>query len=274
MAGTLKYSDALANFLLSGGSLKEAMDGGRIEIFLGSQPATPDLTITLGDLLAVITDASGAITPETPATSDPGAFSGSGAGGTPSTIDDYTVDGYDVLGEVITWDTDLTTTLALVAYGINQNPQNKWVTATSDATKVYLTGKPGVGALLNGKALAVSITQNDGSLVAAAQGNMGDDVSGIDGFNGLELGVAVDQVLGKKTGQIWSGVGVHAGTQTAGFFRMYASWDDDGTDEGSIFKRLDGNIATSGATMNMSNTSIVNAAVQTITAVALTQPES
>lgn len=257
---SLQYSDALANHLLANGSVKDALDGGRIEIYTGSQPATANALKT-GTLLATITQSSGAITAEVAAV---GSIRFAGASGS---IDTITVDGYDILGGAVPFNTSLAQTVADAAYGINVNPSNKdWIATADGVDKITITESSGLGTKFNGQTLTSTQT-------TMTQGTVVNPTGGVNNANGLLFGVPATEVLGKKTGQTWSGVAVADGV--AGWFRFYASSVDAGAlDSGAVFKRLDGNIATSGATMNMSNTTIVTSAVQTITAVALTQPES
>jgi hypothetical protein len=257
---SLQYSDALANFLLANGSVKDAIDGGKIEIYTGAQPANANAAKT-GTLLVTITKSSGAITAEVSAV---GSIRFAGAAGS---IDTITVDGYDILGGSVPFNTTLAQTVADAAYNINVNPKNKvWVATTDAIDKITITEQNGLGTYFNGKTLTSTQT-------TMTQGTVVNPTGGVDNINGLHFGVPAAQVLGKHTAETWSGVAVADGV--AGWFRFYASMTDSGAlDSSAVFKRLDGNIATSGATMNMSNTTIVTSAVQTITAVALTQPES
>jgi len=85
--------------------------------------------------------------------------------------------------------------------------------------------------------------------------------------NGLYLALAASGAIAKHTSQTWSGVGIADGT--AGWFRFYGA----ATDAGGIsttLPRLDGRIATSGAELNLSNTSIVVGAAQSITTFSIT----
>jgi hypothetical protein len=87
---------------------------------------------------------------------------------------------------------------------------------------------------------------------------------------GLEFDDATSGTLTKKATETWSGTAVQTGT--AGWFRLQAPGDGEGasiTDE-----RMDGAIATSGAQLNMSSTSIVQGAVQTINSFSITIPAS
>ena len=88
--------------------------------------------------------------------------------------------------------------------------------------------------------------------------------------NGINLGTATDGVIGKDSGETWSGVGLVAGN--AGWFRFYDNAATTGASTSAI--RLDGSIATTGAQMNMTNTSISVGGVTVITSVAITDPMS
>ena len=104
----------------------------------------------------------------------------------------------------------------------------------------------------------VRITESSGTFVADA-----DD-------NGLNLGASVSGVIGKRSGETWSGLGLVNGT--AGWFRFYAN--DATTGASTTAVRLDGSIATTGAQMNMSNTTITASGTTTIGTVAITDPMS
>lgn len=104
----------------------------------------------------------------------------------------------------------------------------------------------------------VRITESSGAFVPGA-----DD-------NGINLGDAISGIIGKRSSEIWSGVGLTNGT--AGWFRFYAN--DAVTGASTTAIRLDGSIATTGAQMNMSNTTITATATTTIGSVAITDPMS
>lgn len=79
--------------------------------------------------------------------------------------------------------------------------------------------------------------------------------------NGLAMGAAASGEIAKSTAQTWQMTAVATGT--AGWFR----WMGDDTDAGSIsttLPRVDGRISTSGAELNLSNTSIVSGSTITI----------
>ena len=265
---TLRFSPALQNFVAQTGSWKDAFDGGSIEIYTGAQPATPNLAVT-GTLLATITLASGAKTSEVAAT---GVITYTSSGGS---VDTVSLLGLDILGGAVSYDTSLTVTAAAVALKINRNPKNKFVTATSSLGVLTLTALPGFGTLLNSAALATTTTTMSGAVTSTTFGSgTGGSVAGVNGANGLKMDYsAAAGLMVKDTTQTWSGVGVASGTQTAGWFRYISSVADAGAlDSSSVYLRMDGSIAVSGADMNMSSTSIANGATQTITAFSFTVP--
>lgn len=256
----IQFSDALANFLLKGGAVKDALDNGKIEIYTGAQPANANAAKT-GTLIATITNASGAWTAEVQAT---GTLVIAGASGS---IDTFTVDSKEIMGSATPFNTSLTQTAKDIVEKCNNNPKNKLYVLSSVSATITLTAKPGLGGF-------TGVVAYTATTMTATPTNVGSVITGVDAVNGLVLGDVLAQVLAKHPTQVWSGLGVNGGG-VAGWFRFYASVTDAGAlDSSAVYKRLDGNIATSGATMNMSNTSIVDGAVQTINSVALTQPEA
>jgi hypothetical protein len=91
------------------------------------------------------------------------------------------------------------------------------------------------------------------------------------GATGLSWDAAVAGVLSKAAAETWQGTAVAGGT--AGWFRCFESGDDPAL-ASTTYARFDGAIATSGAQLNMSSTTIVDEAVQTISTFTYTQPAS
>ena len=93
--------------------------------------------------------------------------------------------------------------------------------------------------------------------------------------NGTSIGISFDEpvagAISKAVAETWSGTAVAAGT--AGWFRLYDALDTP-SGVSTLSSRVDGNIATSGADMNMSTTFIANGAVQTISTFTITLPAS
>jgi hypothetical protein len=269
---TLRFSPALQNFIAETGSWKDAFDNGSIEIYTGSQPATADLAPT-GTLLVTLTSSAGTKTDEVLAT---GVVTLSGGTTTGDNVTTFTLNGLEIMGGTVDWNSSLTQTAADVALKINRNPANKQVTATSSGAVITLTAVRGQGTLLNGTTIAVGTA---GSMVATVTSTTmgsgtGGSAAGVAAVNGLKMDFnAAAGVMTKDVTQTWSGTAVGAGTQTAGWFRYKSSVADAGAlDSSAVYLRMDGAIATSGAQMNMSSTSITNGALQTLSSFQFTIP--
>lgn len=91
--------------------------------------------------------------------------------------------------------------------------------------------------------------------------------------DGTAIGVSFDApvagVIAKAVAETWSGTAGAEGT--AGWFRLFEAGGDPSI-LSTTESRIDGNVATSGANMNMSNTFVANGAVQTISTFAITFP--
>lgn len=262
----LRFSPALQNFIAAQGSWKDFFDGGCIEIYTGTQPATADLAVT-GTLLATITSGAASRTAEVSAT---GVITYSGSAGS---VDTVTVSGIDVLGGSVAYATSLTVTAAAVALQINRNPKNKLVVATSSGAVLTLTAVPGIGTALNAEALASTCTTMSAAITSTTFGSgSGGGVAGVNQANGLKMDYnAAAGVFTKDITQTWSGTAVATGT--AGWFRYKGSVADAGSaDASAVYLRMDGSISTSGANMNMSSTSIVSGALQTLSTFQFTVP--
>lgn len=88
--------------------------------------------------------------------------------------------------------------------------------------------------------------------------------------NGLEFDPVINGVISKASDEIWSGVGLVAGT--AGWFRFYSNDYDSGADETAV--RFDGSVGTSGAQLNLSSVSVAVGATITIDSFSVTLPSS
>jgi len=93
------------------------------------------------------------------------------------------------------------------------------------------------------------------------------------GTNGLTFASGTGGAISKTAAQVWSGAA--SATGTAGWFRFYAKAYDVGVDSGDeSFVRMDGQVGTSGAQLNLHSLSIVSGATTTIDQFTLTDPES
>lgn len=251
-------SKALRNFLLEGGSLKKALSNCVIKVYSGAQPATPEAAPT-GTLLCTYSLASGALTREVQSVGSVD-LTGGGSG----SVDTITVNSIAVLPAAVAFDTSLAVTAQNVCDAINNNPKNYLFDAfVSDTDKINIRARPGLGALPNGwvvASTATTITKTDANMAG-----------GVDAANGLNWGDAADGAIVKDPDQVWSGVA--AATGTAGWFRIEASVSDAlGVDSTESIIRVDGAVATSGAELNMTPTSITSGATQTISSFSVSIP--
>lgn len=259
----LRFSPALQNHVAQNGSWRNFFNNGSIEIYTGTQPATPDLAVT-GTLLVTITSGAGAKTDEIRAQGTVTL-----TGGASGSVDTLTVDGNEIMGSATAFNTTLTQTATDIALKINRNPANKLIVAEASGAVITLTAQPGLGAVANGWVVASTATT-----ITKTDVNIGTTTTGVTAVNGLKMDYnAAAGVLTKDTTQTWSGTAVGAGTQTAGWFRFKGSVADAGAlDSSAVFLRMDGSIATSGADLNMSSTSITSGALQTMSTFSFTVP--
>lgn len=253
----LRLSKGLRNFLNEGGSLKQAFAGGTLEIYTGAQPTNADDAVS-GTLLVTYRDNNGAHTSEVRATGSV-ELTGGGSG----SVDTLTVNGIEIMGSSTPFNTSLAQTAQDIADKINDNERNLLYVASVSGSTVVITAKPGLGALPNTWVVASTTTT-----ITKTDTNMS---GGVYSANGLKFGDAAAGALVKKPGQTWSGAAVATGT--AGWFRLKGAVSDAGGADGSeVYHRLDGSVGTSGANLNLSSTSIVTSAVQTISTFTLTEP--
>ncbi|RPI56190.1 MAG: hypothetical protein EHM49_00910 [Deltaproteobacteria bacterium] len=123
---------------------------------------------------------------------------------------------------------------------------------------VYSGSQPASADLAETGTLLLEITISSGAFVPGV------------GTNGLELAAPISGVIGIKSGEVWSGVGLATGT--AGWFRFYCNKEHTGAVASAV--RLDGNCGTSLAQLNMSSLSIVEGATTTIDSFDVTMPAS
>lgn len=186
----------------------------------------------------------------------------SGASGS---IDTLTVDGISIIDAAVAFDTSLTLTATALALAINNAASDPEYHATSAGAVVTIIAKRGSGAGANGLVVASTVTT-----LTKTDANM---ASGVTAVNGVNFGIAAAGVLVKLASQVWSGVA--GATGTAGWFRFVGAVADSGvTDTTESDIRLDGAISTSGAQLNMSSTSIVSGATQTVSSFPITLPTS
>lgn len=254
----LRLSTGLVNGLASGFGVRDALANSRLRIYSGAQPATADTAIS-GTLLGTFTYNGGAFTSPVESTA---TIQITGGGG--GTIDTVTVGGaIPLIGSSVAWDTDVNTTATALAAAINAYSNGLNITAEAVTDTVTLSCPFWLGANANGLTLATTkttVTTTDDATFT----------TGVDAVNGLNWqNPAVAGVLSKES-TVWQ---MTAGaTGTAGWFRFEADPNDD-QGLSTLFPRLDGSIATSGADLNLSSTAIASAGVYTINSWDLTIPK-
>jgi hypothetical protein len=253
----LRFSTGLRNFLNEQGSVKQALNNGKIYIYTGTQPTSAD-DAAAGTLLAIVSKSSGALTEEVQSTGTVTL-----TGGASGSINTLTVNSIAVLNVTVPFNTSLTQTATDLAAAINNNPKNLLYIASASGAVVSIKGKLGLGATPNGwvvASTATTITKTDVNMAG-----------GVDAVNGLTFGDSDAGTLVKAANETWSGVGLAAGT--AGWFRYEGALaDTEASDTAGAFNRMDGNISTSGANLNMSSTTVAIGATQTISTFNLTVP--
>jgi hypothetical protein len=127
--------------------------------------------------------------------------------------------------------------------------------------------RQGIMRIYSGAQPATADAAETGTLLATISQSSATFTGGVFA-NGLMLGAVSSGVLAKETGDVWSGVGVAAGT--AGWFRFYDNSLTAGESTSSI--RFDGAVATSGAQCTMANTSVTVGGTSTVDTVAIGVP--
>ena len=249
----LRLSTALRNFLMHNGSFKRAFQGGKLLIYSGSQPTDAD-TAASGTLLRTITLASGARTDETLATGTVELLTGAAG-----SVDTLTVNSVAILPAAVPFNTSLSQTATDVATAINDNLTVPEYTASAAGTVITIKAAPGTGTGPNGYVVASTCTT-----ITKTDTNM---AGGVAQANGVTFGGATSGALVKAG--TWSGSSSASGT--AGWFRLCGSEADDQTARTDKL-RLDGNISTSGANLNMSSTIITSSTTTTIDTFTITEP--
>lgn len=244
---------------------RQALANGRLRVYSGTQPTDAD-DATTGTLLATFTLSGGSYTGEVQSQV---SLTLTGASGSVDTLE---VGGaLEILGAAVSFDTDLTTTAAAVAAQINTYRSTPEFTATSSGAIVTIFAPIDTGAGADGLTLATTettlgVSVNGGS--STTFGGTGSPSAGTTAVNGLNWQVPAAGVLSKEA-TVWQATAVATGT--AGYFRIEADPSDD-QGSSTAYRRLDGSIATSGADLNISSTSIAVDSVQTINTFTLTVP--
>lgn len=237
-------------------SAVNSLQGGYIAIYSGVQPASADAAAT-GTLLAKITSNSGAFSSGVYQTTDDDSVCASQAvtSGVNMTLNGV---GAGTLG--VGYHVSITS-----AGTEDLRTANFRITGTGnndEAIVEYIDG--GNNAVVYTTNCFKTVTEIYPRKPAAFSSNV---KVGYGITNGLYLALASNGAISKHSSQTWSGTAIADGT--AGWFRFYGAAADAGSISTTL-PRIDGRIATSGAELNLSNTSIVVGAAQSITAFSIT----
>src|SRR3990167_9378872 len=136
----LRLSTGLRNFMLQHGSLKDALQNGRMEVYTGTQPTTADSAAT-GTLLCPITKGSAAHTAEVLATGTVTL-----TGGASGSVDTVTVNSVNILTTgAVPFNTSLNQTAADLAAAINASESSPEYTASVSGAIVTISAMRGTG---------------------------------------------------------------------------------------------------------------------------------
>lgn len=260
---TIRQSDGLRNHLQSGGSWRSAFDGGKLELYTGSQPASAN-TAPSGTKVLTYTDASGAHTAEVQPT---GTAVLAGVAGT---VTNLKIDGEDLMNGTATFVDTLTNLAIAVRDIINRNRANLRFVASASSATVTIKGRPGIGANLN--AIGVLVTTGAGG-ITSTDTKVGTAVAGVASINGLLFESASAGSITKLVSQTWSGVA--SSSNSVGWFRLKGPVADaDGTDATESVIRLDGSvtIAGGGGNLGLASVALVSGNTYALTTFTPTEP--
>jgi len=271
----LSFSVAHRNMRQMGVSFQDLYQGGLLQVWSGSAPGV-DAAAT-GTLLLELTLASAARTAETVATALL-TLSGGGSG----TVDTLTLDGYNILGGAVTYDTSLAVTATAVATQINKftaTPFKVWAYSAAASADITIYMAPGHGASCNGLAMVCGSTTITTTINGGSADNMGEgaggSAAGVTQVAGLTFAEVATGVLA-KTGT-WSGTVLATGT--AGYFRYGGVNSPNTTSPIDAvpyqYPRIQGSVGLSGADLNF-GTSLSLTIAQPVTCgtFQLTEPAS
>ncbi len=256
----LKLSTGLRNFLLGEGNIRKAFEDAILNIYSGAAPSSADDAAT-GTLLCKVTKASGSVAAEARSSPQIGLITiGSHAPGETFIIN-VTVDGVGPTGHTFTNTPDaggVADVAMKVAEMLNDIPQLMAIPSGSDGNIFIASRVAGIGFTLANGGGTGTISTLTSEVKAAVS------------LNTLKLADSSAGVIAKNS-DVWSGVGLGSGG-TAGYFRLVTNLDTGGLSTTEI--RLQGNVSTSGAELNLSSLNIVGGATQTIDTFQLTEPVS
>lgn len=254
----IKVSKALRNHLCGYGSWKSALQNGIIKIFSGAQPTLADDAAT-GTLLCTFTDNSGAHTNEVISLGTIQL-----TGGASGSVNTVTVNSVNIIPNgAVPFNVSLNQTASDLCDAINQSQSSPEYRASVLAATVTIYAMPGSGAAPNGFVVGSTLTT-----ITASHGNM---ASGVNAANGLKLAAPAAGIIQKLPSQTWAGLGVAGGT--GGYFRYLAAVADaGGADTTESLIRMQGDLGTSGAALNLASTTFVGGAPNSVSSFSFTVP--
>ncbi len=254
---SLKLSCGLRDFLNAENCLRKAFEDGILNIYSGAAPASADAAAT-GVLLAKITKASGAVAANARSSPQIGLITiGSHAPGETFIIN-VTVDGVGPTSYTFTNTPDMggvAEVAMAVAQMLNDIPQLSAIASGSDGN-IYVASR------IAGTPFTIANGGGTGTISALTS-----EVKAAVNLNTLKLAVSDAGVISKNS-DVWSGVGLAAGT--AGYFRLVTTLDTGGVSTTEL--RIQGTVSTSGADLNLTNINVAVGATQTIDTFQLTEP--
>lgn len=265
----VKLSTGLVQFLTGEGSLRKAFEDGILNIYTGTAPTTAD-AIPTGTLLCKLTKSSGAVvttsrTDRSVPRSQKHTMSGTHAASSSVSV-------------VVTLNDASTATYTYTIHSTSASLHTTTATAREfaqmidDIPQLHAISVPGattaIGRLIVVQSriagLTFGITQKTSLGPTISAGTL---ITTASRLNTLQLGIPVAGVI-SKSGDTWSGVNLATGV--SGYFRLVAPGDDATLSTTQV--RLQGTCATSGAELNMSNTTLTISATTTIDTFAVTLP--
>jgi len=251
----LRFSTGLRQYLQGGGCMRKAFCDSILKIYSGVAPATADLAAPSGDLLVEITKASGSYSHDAVSTAKQSlvTITAYAQGNKNIIVIDGVTFSYTALGS------SSVTIIATALVALIDADLTISVCASSQAGLIHIKSK------FPGEEYTITVSAGDGGGAAPGLSENSPAKSRIDA---LHLGVPAAGVIAKETGYAWSGEITLTGT--AGYFRLVQTTDDGDENDDDI--RLQGNISTSGAELNLSNLNLVDGATLTIDTFQLTEP--
>jgi len=243
----IRYSDASLAKITGNSGLRQLVEGSKILMFTGAQPANPNQSAGTAQPIVAFTDDNGVYSAEVSAKWQ---FTLSGVSGTAG-ITSMAIGGVEILGTTAT-NTTATSIVEDTATAVNANVSNQGYNASFSGDSLVITAAKGSGGTLNALSLVIATTGTVTTTYDDTAHTGAPSVIGVMSSNGLSFNVGADGsslspsfdgfFLQKKTGQTWKGrngydssntlfSGITTGTSySAGWGRICMSVNDTGLD--------------------------------------------